>query len=246
MKDIRLNKALAQAGVCSRRKADEYIAQGRVFVNGEKVVEMGLRINPLKDKILFDGKEIATEVKKNKVYLLLHKPIEVISSVKDPEDRKTVMDFIPDKFNKKRLYPVGRLDFYSEGLLLLTNDGRLTHRMTHPSFELSKEYEVQIREKPDLQDLDIMRKGMRLSDGEKLAPVKVSFQEKSGLNILHLTLYQGINRQIRRMCSDLNLTILKLTRTSIGPIRLTSLPYGETRELSPKEVKDLYASVGLK
>ena len=244
---IRLNKALASARVCSRRKADELIAAGAVCVNGIVADELGLRINPATDKITVHGKPVGLPPDGMKgqmhTYVMLHKPIQVVSTVRDPQGRPTVLEFLPEELRKTtRLYPVGRLDYFSEGLLLLTDDGELTNRLTHPCYRLPKRYEVRIRERPEKHTLEIMQKGMTLREGEYLAPTDVEMQ---GNNTLLLTLRQGVNRQIRRMCRDLGLTILTLRRVSLGPLCLGELPKGACRLLLPDEVAALKKSVGL-
>lgn len=242
---IRLNKALAAAGVCSRRKADELIAAGKVRVNGELVTELGLRIRPQSDVVLVQGKQVLPAVQQREYrYIALHKPVQVVSTASDPEGRQTVVDLLPGGYQSQRLYPVGRLDYFSEGLILLTNDGELTHRLTHPRYHLSKIYEVTVRELPTPEMLHHMRSGMTLAEGERLAPVEVSTSPDNPRH-MHLTLRQGVNRQIRRMCRDLGLTILKLIRVSIGPVRLGNLPSGESRELAGDEVAALKKAVRL-
>jgi len=243
---IRLNKVLARSGVCSRRKADELISSGRVSVNGVTVNEMGTMVDPDKDLIRVGDREISINQADDSdfVYVILNKPTQVVSTVSDPQGRKTIMDFLPDPLKDKRLFPVGRLDYFSQGLIILTNDGELTHRLTHPSWEHPKVYHLIVREKPDRQALNSMARGMTLRDGQQLAPVKVRIlKSKPGSTTLELTLIQGINRQIRRMCQDLGLTILKLTRIKHGPVILGNLDSGQCRELTPKEVGELRESV---
>ncbi|MFP4236909.1 MAG: pseudouridine synthase [Desulfonatronovibrio sp.] len=242
---IRLNKALARAGICSRRKADELISSGRVLLNGVIVKEMGTMVDADTDRIKVDGRDIsrAGSRENDLVYLALNKPVQVVSTVSDPQARKTVMDFLPERFRNRRLFPVGRLDYFSQGLILLTNDGDLTYRLTHPSWDHPKIYQLVVRQKPDPKSLKTMARGMTLSDGRKLAPVKVDIVEsRPEHTTLELVLTQGVNRQIRRMCHDLGLTVLRLTRTAHGPIRLGSLKPGECRPLSPKEVQALRES----
>jgi len=245
---IRLNKALASSGVCSRRKADELISSGQVMVNDQVVRELGTRVDPEKDRIMFQGRNISANQadQDDPAYVALNKPVQVVSTVSDPQGRKTVIDFLPDNLKKKRLYPVGRLDFFSQGLIILTNDGELTHRLTHPSWEHPKVYLLVVKEKPVNRMLETMARGMTLKDGRQLAPVKVRILS-FGLDrtTLEMILIQGINRQIRRMCDDLGLTILKLTRTSHGPLSLGNLRPGQIRELTPDEVRILRKSVGL-
>lgn len=245
---VRLNKYLAQAGVCSRRAADERIIAGRVSVNGRIVDTPGVKVEPDRDEVRVDGKRIkARAVDESAEYILLHKPVRVVTTAKDPQGRQTVLDLLPKDITAKRVYPVGRLDFFSEGLLLLTTDGDLAHRLTHPRYHLPKEYRIVLREKPDNAMLERMRQGMVLEEGEKLAPVevKVTRSDKQRTE-LALTLIQGVNRQIRRMCRDLGLTILKLVRVRQGPVHLGDLAPGKWRRLTPAEVEALKKAVGLK
>ncbi|WP_457571020.1 pseudouridine synthase [Desulfovulcanus sp.] len=245
---IRLNKFLALAGVCSRRKADELIAQGQVQINGQVITELGKKIDPARDKVTVAGKTISPDQVLNKkfTYVLVNKPIQVVTTLKDPQGRKTIVSLLPNSLQKQRLFPVGRLDYYSQGLIILTNDGELALRMTHPRWEHPKTYQVLVRGKINPRKLDIMAKGMVLREGEKLAPVKVKIiWQKPNLALLQMTLIQGVNRQIRRMCRDLDLTVLKLERTRQGPISLGSLKPGQWRHLHPKEIKALRQSVGL-
>lgn len=245
---LRINKALAQAGVCSRRAADDLIKHGRVTVNGLAVTELGLRIFPGRDSVAVDGKAVDLGAQAGSpatlTYLILYKPVQVVATAKDPEGRQTVLDLLPPRWKEQRLYPVGRLDYFSEGLLLLTNDGELTLRLTHPRYHLPKVYHVRLRETPDQRALDLMRNGMVLAEGETLAPAEVTLLSGPG-NTLEMTLHQGVNRQIRRMCRDLSLTILSLKRIQQGPVTLGSLQKGEVRSLSPREVAALREAVGL-
>ncbi|MFW5731485.1 MAG: pseudouridine synthase [Desulfonatronovibrionaceae bacterium] len=243
---LRLNKFLARAGVCSRRKADELIARGAVRVNHEPVRQMGIMVDPGRDVVTVEHKVITLMPSADTTYLILNKPPGVVTTVHDPEKRRTVMDFVPNDHKNKRLVPVGRLDFFSQGLLLLTNDGPLVHRMTHPSWKQPKVYQVTVREKPSRKALDIVAAGMTLACGQKLAPVQARIiRSQDQAWVLEMVLYQGINRQIRRMCQDLGLTILKLVRSAQGPLSLGNLPEGKTRELSPAEVRSLKKSSGM-
>ena len=241
---LRLNKAIAHSGLASRRAADGLIQEGRVTVNGAVVMEPGTRINPKTDEVVVDGRKLNFMAGNGHSYLMVNKPIEVVSTAKDPQGRKTVLDLLPPRFTAKRLYPVGRLDFFSEGLLLLTDDGDMTLRLTHPRYHSPKVYHVTVREKPSEGMLEIMRQGMTLAEGEKLAPVTVRLLEEKK-NVLEMILNQGINRQIRRMCRDLGLTILRLVRISSGPLHLGNLKPGEVRELTPKEVMVLKKTAGM-
>lgn len=244
---VRLNKALAEAGICSRRKADELICAGAVRVNGAVADELGLRITPGTDTVTLHGKPVPLRVGsgQNKLhqYILLHKPIQVVSTASDPQGRPTVIDLVPGELLQgARLYPVGRLDYFSEGLILLTDDGELTNRLTHPRYHLPKTYQVRVRELPSEAILHTLRKGMTLREGELLAPVEAQMRENT---TLLLTLRQGVNRQIRRMCRDLGLTILSLRRISLGPLQLGDLPKGKCRPLLPDEIRALKKAVGL-
>lgn len=236
---VRLNKALADAGVCSRRKADDIIAQGLVSVNGVTVTSLGLRVSA-HDCIAVNG--VPLQGKESRTYLLLHKPVQVLCTAKDPEGRPTVLDLLPAPWNALRLYPVGRLDYFSEGLIILTDDGELAHKMAHPRHHLPKVYHVLVREEVNPELLEIMRQGMVLAEGEQLAPMEVEILPPSTSErgtVLQMTLHQGINRQIRRMCRDLKLTILTLARVAQGPLQLGELPSGKVRVLSEIEVESL-------
>lgn len=236
---VRLNKALADAGVCSRRKADDIIAQGLVSVNGVTVTSLGLRVSA-HDSIAVNG--VPLQSKESRTYLLLNKPVQVLCTAKDPEGRPTVLDLLPEPWNALRLYPVGRLDYFSEGLIILTDDGELAHKMAHPRHHLPKVYHVLVREELTPEMLDAMRQGMVLAEGEQLAPMEVEILPPSASDrgtVLQMTLHQGINRQIRRMCRDLKLTILTLARVAQGPLQLGELPSGKVRILSEIEVQSL-------
>jgi len=237
---IRLNKFLAAAGVCSRRKADRLISSGRVFVSGNKITELGSKVDPGKDRVEVEGFGPVGDTAPRPVYIMLNKPVRVISSVHDPQKRKTVMDFIPEKIRESRVYPVGRLDYFSQGLILLTNDGKLAHKLTHPGFEHPKTYHLDIREQVPEKVLEKMRSGMVLKEGEELAAVEVKkiFAGKEKTR-LEMVLRQGINRQIRRMCRDAELTILKLERIAHSGVNLGDLAPGKWRYLSPEETEIL-------
>jgi len=248
---IRLNKALADAGICSRRKADELIFAGFVMVNGERAESPAMRIDPEQDEVICQGKKVVFSPQKKTCILMLHKPISVVSTVKDPEGRRTVIDFLPPAYRGRRIYPVGRLDFFSEGLLLLTDDGELANRLMHPRWHMPRIYHVKVRlphNGYNLQKtLDSMQKGMTLKEGDELAPVKVEMLTKQkNLELwLAFTLSQGINRQIRRMCRDTGLTILTLRRVQQGPLMLGDLPKGQVRELTEEEITLLRRQTGL-
>ncbi len=245
---VRLNKALADAGLCSRRKADELIAGGAVSVNGQVMREPGLRVTvrgPGADKIAVHGTPLPAPGRR--VWLMMHKPVQVVSTAHDPQGRPTVLDILPKTWKNLRLYPVGRLDYFSEGLVLLTNDGDLARTILHPSGHVPKVYHVLLREALPKEALNAMRSGMRLAEGEELAPVTVRTLPSRDIpahfprrgTLVEMTLIQGVNRQIRRMCRDLNLTVLRLSRVRQGPIELGDLAPGTARELTPEEIEAL-------
>lgn len=240
---VRLNKAIAAAGLCSRRKADELILAGQVQVNGTLEENPARHVLP-GDRIAVNGRELAGA--QEYCYLLLHKPVQTVCTVNDPEGRPTVMAYLPPEARHLRLYPVGRLDYFSEGLLLLTNDGELAQRLTHPRHHQPKTYEVLIRGSVPETALAVMRRGMRLDEGQALLPVDVEAKTaENGNTLLRMVLRQGVNRQIRRMCRDLGLTILRLRRVAQGPLALGNLKPGAARALTTGEVADLRQSVGL-
>ncbi len=246
---LRLNKAIALAGVCSRRKADELIQQGLVQINGDTVLTPGLSIDPAHDVVAVRGQILdLPHASAGHAYILLHKPVKIVTTVSDPQGRPTVLDMLPPELRQRRLFPVGRLDYFSEGLLLLTTDGDLAYRMTHARFHLPKVYHVRVRGLVADSILESMRQGMTLAEGERLAPVPARVLEIDRLapaTILELTLIQGVNRQIRRMCRDLQLTVLQLTRVSQGPLLLDDLKPGAWRRLSPEEYDALRQALAL-
>ena len=258
---VRLNKALADAGLCSRRKADELVFDGRVTINGRRAESPGERVKA-GDRVTVDGRpvrlrDMAPSSGKERregwkpCWLMLNKPVEIVSTASDPQGRRTVLDFVPPAWRSRRLFPVGRLDYFSEGLILLTDDGELANRLSHPRWHLPRRYEVLVRPEGGAsveEALRVMARGMVLEEGEKLAPVEGEILPKRpnqrGI-LLSLTLHQGLNRQIRRMCRDLGLTVLRLRRVSQGMLRLGSLPSGKTRELTREEILALRKAVDL-
>ncbi|WP_300923064.1 pseudouridine synthase [uncultured Desulfovibrio sp.] len=241
---MRLNKAVAASGFCARRKADELIFAGRVAVDGKSETNPARRVSA-GAVISVDGKPLCR--KQKFAYLLLHKPVRTVCTLSDPQGRPTVMDCLPESLRGMGLFPVGRLDYFSDGVLLLTNDGELANLLTHPRHHVDKVYEVLVRGPVTDHQLEVMRGGMRLSDGTPLLPVEARrIEEKAGRDtLLRLTLRQGVNRQIRRMCADLGLTILRLRRVAQGGLRLGALRAGETRFLAPEEVQALRSGAGL-
>ena len=232
---------MAEQGVASRRKSEELILAGKVKVNGH-VAQIGMKINPRKDLVTV-GKQKLTNVKNRKmVYIMLNKPRGYVTTVSDELGRKTVMDLLPD-FGV-RIYPVGRLDKESEGLLLLTNDGSFTNCMTHPSHEYAKVYRVTVRPAVDDNILYNLRNGIEI-DGRVTAPCEVTvLTEEENRVVLEFVLHEGRNRQIRKMCESQGLEVARLKRISIGPIKLGMLKQGDYRELSEQDVKKLLRSAG--
>ena len=236
----RLQKVLATAGYGSRRTCEEIIRQGRVQVNGQVVTELGTKVDPSLDEISVDGEPISGS--EEKVYLILNKPPGYISTAHDPWGRPTVLDLIP---HQERLYPVGRLDAESEGLLLLTNDGGLTHRLTHPRYEREKEYLALVKGRPKDAVLSQLRRGVDLEEG-RTAPAKVNrvsrregLETLPGTTWLRIVVREGRKRQIRRMCAAVRHPIQRLIRVRMGPIELGNLPVGGYRPLSAKEIRRL-------
>ena len=241
--DVRLQKFMAEQGVASRRKSEDLIRAGKVKVNGH-IAEIGMKINPRKDLVTV-GKQKLTNVKNRKmVYIMLNKPRGYVTTVSDELGRKTVMDLLPD-FGC-RIYPVGRLDKDSEGLLLLTNDGSFTNCMTHPSHEYAKVYRVTVRPAVNDEILFNLRNGIEI-DGRKTAPCEVTvLTEEENRVVLEFILHEGRNRQIRKMCESQGLEVARLKRISIGPIKLGMLKQGDYKELSEQDVKKLLRSAGHK
>ena len=239
---MRLNKAIAATGLCSRRKADELILAGRVRVDGQPESNPGRQVLP-SESIAVDGRVLSAP--QSYTYLMLNKPVQVVCTVSDPEGRPTVLDCLPPAYKGLRLYPVGRLDYFSEGMLLLTNDGQLAQRLTHPRHHQPKTYEVLVRGSVPENALKTMRRGMRLAEGEDLLPVEVTAQPAAGNTSLQMVLRQGFNRQIRRMCRDLGLTVLRLCRVAQGSLRLGNLASGKVRPLTDAEVAKLRESADL-
>lgn len=239
--EVRLQKFMAEQGVASRRKSEDLIRAGKVKVNGH-IAEIGMKINPKKDLVTV-GKQKLTNVKNRKmVYIMLNKPRGYVTTVSDELGRKTVMDLLPD-FGC-RIYPVGRLDKDSEGLLLLTNDGSFTNCMTHPSHDYAKVYRVTVRPAVDDEILFNLRNGIEI-DGRKTAPCEVTvLTEEENRVVLEFILHEGRNRQIRKMCESQGLEVARLKRISIGPIKLGMLKQGDYKELSEQDVKKLLRSAG--
>jgi len=231
---MRINKYLASIGIASRRKIDEMVEEGLIRVNG-KIPKLGDQIDPEKDKIEVNGQEVNSNEKL--VYIVLNKPAGCTSTAAKIKSEKNVLELVK---SKSRLYPVGRLDKDSTGLILLTNDGELTQKLTHPKFHMPKTYEVLLLGNVSDTQLEMMRKGIKLEDGiTKPADVEVIKKNPPNNTLIQMTLYEGKKRQIRRMTAVLHLHIIDLKRTSIGPIKLGRLPLGKFRNLTEGELSTL-------
>ena len=235
---VRLQKFMAECGVASRRASEELINKGRVVVNGKKA-KVGDKVDPKKDVILVDGERIRIE--EELYYIMLNKPRGFISTMKDEQGRKCVAQLVEDV--PARVFPVGRLDKDSEGLLLFTNDGEFANNMTHPTRHVSKLYRVTVKQRVTEDMINTMMTGMVI-DGKQTLPadVRVLVQE-TNRTVLEISICEGRNRQIRKMCEGLGLEVARLKRIAIGPVKLGMLKQGDWRELKPSEVKALKRSV---
>jgi 23S rRNA pseudouridine2605 synthase len=233
----RLQKVLARAGFASRRKCEELIAQDRVTVNGEVAV-LGRRVDPNVDQIAVDGVPVVVDT--TLVHWLLNKPPDYVTTASDPQGRPTVLDLVPDE---PRVFPVGRLDRDSEGLLLLTNDGEFAQLLTHPSHGVEKEYFVEVEGSPSAGAVRRLREGVDLDDGRtRPAKVRVVQQSAGGTSALEIVVKEGRKRMIRRMCSAVGHPVVRLVRTRIGSLRDQKLAPGTWRSLTMTEVRSLYAA----
>ena len=235
MEEIRLNSYIAKCGVASRRKADELIKNGLVFVNGKKVCDMGHKVTS-KDNVLVNG--MCIKRNDEKVYILLNKPVGVISSSKDQFERQTVMDIIGDVGT--RLHTVGRLDYDTSGIIILTNDGDLTYKLTHPKYHIQKTYLVKVAGILTKEDLAMLRNGIVIDNNYKTAPCKVKILKvnKCTTNV-EITIYEGKNRQIRKMFAKLGHEVQKLKRIRIGHIEIGNLKEGRWRDLGKNDIEKL-------
>ena len=235
----RIQKVLAHAGIASRRAVEEMIEAGRVKVNGSRA-RLGQRIDPAKDAVEVDGSRVPLQHELR--YYLLNKPVGVVTTSDDPEGRETVLDYIE---TDERVWPVGRLDIETEGALLLTNDGELTHRLTHPSFEVPKTYLAEVRGAVGNKVIRALLTGVELEDGFARARSAQIVEQAKGDTLIELVLTEGRNREIRRMLDALGFTVVGLVRVAIGPLRLGRLKAGTYRNLVPAEVMALYRAAGL-
>lgn len=241
---IRLNKLLSLFGVASRRAADTLMTQGRVEVNGRVVTELGTKVDPERDAIKVDGRRLKTLPEKR--YLLLYKPRGVVSSRSDPQRRPTVTQLVAQGGLAGYFYPVGRLDFDSEGLIILTNDGDFAEQVAHPRSALERTYEAQVEGVPDERDLDRLRRGIMI-EGRRTLPARArllrAVHSRAGAqSVVELVLREGRNRQVRRMCDAIAHPIVSLRRTRIGAIGAKGLRPGAWRDLTPAEVRGLTKS----
>lgn len=237
MKEERLQKFLANAGIASRRKCEELILNGKVEVNGEIVTELGTKVSD-KDTVKYNGKIVKPE--EEKVYILLNKPIGYVTTAKDQFNRETVLDLI--KINK-RIVPVGRLDMYTSGALILTNDGEFVNRLTHPKNEVNKTYNVTVKGNITKEDVENLQKGIEIDDGYITKPAKVKIlkiDEEKNISRIQITIHEGKNRQVRKMCEAINKKVLALHRSKIGNIEVNNLKVGNWRYLTNKEIENLH------
>jgi 23S rRNA pseudouridine2605 synthase len=238
---MRLQKYMALCGVGSRRKSEDLIRQGRVYLNGKQVVEMGTLVDPRNDKVLLDQKQILIPVE-DKIYILLNKPSGTITSVKDPQGRETVLDRIGWKGS--RIYPVGRLDYETEGALILTNDGDFAFALTHPKYQVEKEYYCIVKGSPKLKAVNRLRQGVNIGDFVT-SPAEIKYMgSKNGNAEFRLVIHEGKNRQVRRMFEAVGHPVLYLKRERIGSITLDKLKPGFWRYLSKEEIIELVDSIG--
>lgn len=238
---VRLQKFLASCGLASRRKSEKLIALGRVEVNGKKVTTLGTKIDPERDVVTVDG-EVVSWRQNPKMYILLYKPRHVLSTCSDRFGRRKVIDIIP--FSGVSLYPVGRLDYDAEGLIILTNDGEFAYRVTHPKFEVPKTYHARVLGVPDGKDLASLRRGIVLEDGPT-SPAKVKLLRVTpGGAVVEITIHEGRKRQIKRMMKAIGHPVIELKRVAIGNISLEGLRPGEFRHLRADEIRDLLRGQG--
>lgn len=232
----RLQKVMSQAGVASRRECEKIIQQGRVTVNGKIVTELGTKVMPGNDRIMVDGKRIQGE---KLIYILLNKPKGVLTTLTDPQDRKTVASLVADI--PERIYPVGRLDYNTEGLLLLTNDGALTHSLIHPSKKIDKTYIAKVGGRPAPEKVDLLRVGIELEDGMTAPAIidVIEYDRDRDLTSLKVTIHEGKNRQIRRMFAAIGSDVKQLKRIKFAFLTLEGVKRGGYRHLFAREVEEL-------
>ncbi len=233
---IRLQKYLANQGVCSRRKAEEYIVEGFIKVNGKIVTELGTKINPEKDEVLFKGEKVGKVDKK--VYILLNKPIGYVTTTKDQFNRDTVLDLVNIK---EKILPVGRLDMYTSGAIILTNDGEFIYKVTHPKYEIEKTYNVTVKGIITEEEMKMLKQGVKIDDyisGKAKVRILKIDKEKE-ISRIEITIHEGKNREVRKMCASIGKKVLALHRSKIENIDVKNLKLGEWRYLTKKEVDSL-------
>ena len=237
MEELRLQKFLANAGVCSRRKAEEYILDGKVKVNGKVVNELGIKVNPDKDEIIFESKII--RLQNNMVYILLNKPIGYVTTVKEQFYRPTVIDLLNGV--KEKVLPVGRLDMYTSGALILTNDGDFIYQVTHPKYEIEKTYQSTVKGIVTKEDIKKLENGVEIDDYiSGKAKVKIlKVDKENNISRLKITIHEGKNREVRKMCSAIGKNVIALHRSKIENIDLKDLKIGQWRYLTSNEVLEL-------
>lgn len=231
----RLQKYLANCGIASRRKCEEYILEGKVKVNGNIIRELGTKVNPQKDIVEYENKKVITN---NNIYILLNKPIGYVTTVEDQFGRDTVLNLVKVK---ERIVPVGRLDMYTSGALILTNDGDFVYKITHPKHEINKTYTVTVKGIINNDEIERLRKGVKIEDYiTKPAKVKILKTDiEKDISRLEITIHEGKNRQVRKMCEAIEKKVLALHRSKIGEIGVKDLELGKWRYLSSKEIKSL-------
>ncbi len=236
---VRINRYISMCGVASRRKADELILNGKVEVNGKVMRDLGLKINPKRDKVFVDGKQAAQV--HDYLYLVMNKPKDTITTLSDEKGRTTVMSLVK---SKRRVYPVGRLDRNTTGVLILTNDGDFANHLMHPKFEISKSYQVTLETSLTHEDAEKLRRGVKLDDG-KTAPAEVYIIPGGKGKEIGIVIHEGRNRQVRRMFESLGYDVKKLDRVAYGPVTREGLKRGETRSLTRQEVRKLRQLAGM-
>ena len=237
MDEIRVQKFLAECGVASRRKCEELIQEGRVKVNG-KIIELGCKVNPSEDEIELDGK-IIKQNKKEFTYILLNKPIGVVTTAEDQFDRETVLDLVKIK---TRIVPVGRLDMYTSGALILTDDGDFIYKVTHPKHEINKTYTVTLVGIISQEDVEKLRQGVEIDDGYITKPAKariLKIDEQKKISRVEITIHEGKNRQVRKMCEAIGKKVIALHRAKIGKLGVKDLKLGTWRYMTKKEVEEI-------
>ncbi len=235
MEEVRLQKFLADSGIASRRKCEEYILQGKVKVNGKVISKLGTKINIENDVVEFENKKIKNNSKK--IYILLNKPIGYVTTVKDQFERDTVLNLVKVK---ERIVPVGRLDMYTSGALILTNDGEFVNKLTHPSHEINKTYNVTVKGIITNEDINNLENGVIIDEDYKTKPANVKIlkiEKEKNISRIQITIHEGKNRQVRKMCSAINKKVLALHRAKIGQITVNNLEIGKWRYLTQSEVE---------